>query len=275
MDQSAIKQIQQSNTVAAANEALEKQSNISPAIVIPENFKVHELQSNSPFIDHYKGDMNTDSLSDFSSFVEKFDQEGSICFINADNMRAKTFINLGTEKTPKKGDFIANLSLRKTSEYSALLGNNASARSQSELSEFIEDWQHCITCHKNNDDESLIDNKTAVKAIRSVTIRAEAKKTFEDQDFKAERSALESISCDTENGLPAIIRFTCIPYTELNERTFNLRVSIQTGKSEPTFKLRIVALEAAKEDMAQELMEKLKDKFSKLKTDTFIGGFQP
>lgn len=275
MDKSAINEIQQANTTQQANKYLSGFCDTPPSIAIPQDFKIHTLTSESEGINHYKGEMNTDSLSDFSSYVKQFDQDGAACFINTDNMSAKTFLNLGTKEKPQKGDFTASLSLKKTAEYQATLDINGCNLSQSSLAEFIEDWNHCITCHKNDDASTSIDNKTAAKAIRSITISAEARKTFEDQDFKAERSALESISCDTSTGLPAIIKLSCIPYTELSERTFSLRVSLHQGSNEPSFKLRIVALESAKAEMAEELMEKLKDKFSELKTETFIGNFKP
>jgi uncharacterized protein YfdQ (DUF2303 family) len=275
MEKSAIEQIQQSTTAQAVNDAIEKHAEIAPCVAIPDGFKLEKLTDESECINHYKGSMTTESLVDFSAYTKEFDQDGATCFIDTEQMQAKTFINLGTTTDPQKGDFTATLKLKKTSEHQAIINSNGRELSQARMAEFIEDWHHCVTCHKNDDKLTVIDTKQAIKAIRSITIKATAEKTHTQEDFKANRSAMESIGCDTENGLPEIIKFTCIPYTELQEREFHLRLSIITTAQEPQLKMRIVALEATEEEMAKELLEKIKTELSELKTKAFIGTFHP
>lgn len=72
--------------------------------------------------------------------------------------------------------------------------------------------------------------------------------------------------------MPAVFKFTCIPYLGLAERTFEMRMSTIGNE---TLILRIKKLEQHEEEMGEEFQTKLQDcfKVGEIEIDTFIGSF--
>ncbi|MCV5132407.1 DUF2303 family protein, partial [Escherichia coli] len=84
--------------------------------------------------------LSTASIDDFTRYSKDLADEGTRCFIDADNMRAVSVLNLGTIDEPGHADNTATLKLKKTAPFSALLSVNGERNSQKSLAEWIEDW---------------------------------------------------------------------------------------------------------------------------------------
>lgn len=80
-------------------------------------------------------------------------------------------------------------------------------------------------------------------------------------------------SGDYTKKLPALITFRCVPYDGLKEYVFNVRVSVITSNSQPTFSLRIINHEKQCNEMIEEFMSMITDKLSGSKIKTYIGDF--
>lgn len=271
MDKTAIEAIQAAQTTAELALALKAANLETPVAALPDNFKLANLEQYLPGRCRYRGTMKTVALKDFMDYCEKYEDEGSECFVDPQRMTARTIFNLGCTGEPGHADFTAELSLVKTAEYSALLDVNGSRTTQKTMAEFMEDYSDSIVCFAS--DGEVIPNSKAIAAIRRLTIEASRKEDHEVQDLKASRSALESIEARSDHGLPSGFRFECIPFNGLEVRSFDLRLSVLTGGDAPSLVARIKRLEEAQEEMGRELQEKLSVAFRSSDIKTYIGSF--
>ncbi|MDP5208874.1 DUF2303 family protein [Microbulbifer sp. 2205BS26-8] len=271
MDQSAIKEIKESQTTAELAAIIGNAKLDMPLLATPDSFRIHSLEKYLPGRNRYRGLMETVALEDFTSYCLEFGGDESACFVDPQRMTARTVFNLGSVLEPGHADFTAKLSLIQTAELKDLLQLNGERCKQKRMAEFMEDYADNITCYSS--DGEAIPNSKAVAAIRRLTIESSRKEEHETQDFNTSRSALEKIEARSDEGLPAGFRFECTPYNGLDARSFDLRLSILTGGDAPTLTARIKRLEATQEDMGRELQEKLAGAFKPSKINTYIGSF--
>ena len=235
LDATAINQIHALISAQGVNEIISKIG--ADAVALPENFRIHDLEKFNLNRFRFRGTLSTASIDDFTRYSKDLADEGTRCFIDADNMRAVSVLNLGTIDEPGHADNTATLKLKKTAPFSALLSVNGERNSQKSLAEWIEDWAD-----------------------------------FEDNDFSGKRSLMESVEAKTKDIMPVAFEFKCVPFEGLKERPFKLRLSIITG-DRPVLVLRIIQLEAVQEEMANEFRDLLVEKFKDSKVETFIGTF--
>lgn len=269
MDKSAIEQIQLSQAITSAQEAISKQKLANPVVAVPSNFEIKDLERYLPNKTRFTGDLVTSSIDDFAAFALDNKEEGSKCFINKDNAQARVIFNLGDAKKAGHADFTATLVLEKTAEFNALMSINGEHCTQRRLAEFIEDWADFIT--PLDSEGAPIALAKAVGAIRRLTIEAKAKAEHEVQDFRSSRSALENIEAKTDTGMPAEILFECEPYSGLPGFSFYARLSIITGE-EPKFSFRIKRLEKLEDEIMEAFKDLVIDKLNG-QIPTYLGVF--
>jgi uncharacterized protein YfdQ (DUF2303 family) len=271
MDSTAIEKIREGATVEAMQSALDKVQTSDPLIAAPSEFKIHDLEEFMPGRSRYRGSMSTSSPDDYVRYCCDHDSIGAKCFVDPESMSARAFFNLGTEDDPGHADFTASLKLDKTAEYRALCQVNGDRMTQKTLAEWLEDWSFMI--QPFNGEGDTVDVKKAISAVRRITIEAHRKEDHEDQDFKASRSALESVEARSDSGLPSGFIFTCVPYNGLGERSFECRLSVITGGDTPKLVVRIKRLDVIQEDMGKEFMQLLSDSFEDWELTTYLGSF--
>ena len=252
------------------------------AISLPMNTKIEDLEKFMAFRRRYRGVMKTPQIDQFAEYANQTAAEVQAnigpnspavpCFVDPENMTAKTFFDLGTTEEPGHGDHTAILSLLKTAAFEELLSKNGRAMDQKELAEWLEDWapQLKVTA----DDGKELNLPAAVAAVRRITIGAKSESTNEERTFGGRRSAMSEVEAHNKDTLPAFIEFTCEPYHGLDERTFRLRVSLITSEP-PKLIMRIVRLEHHQEEMAKEFREHLVHALDGNLVQTFVGSFQP
>lgn len=265
----AIQHLEQSTLSSALNAELSEKGTQSNLLVVPEGFKISNIEQFMEYRDSYRASFSTKSISDFSEYCQEFDKDGAKCFVNSDNMNAKTCFDLGTEELPLHQLHDASLQLDKTAAFKSLLCINGDQLSQKEAANFIEDWSDNIKIYCR-EGESMT-NQQAVKQFKEITIEQVNSLNSEVSDFGESMSAMEKIEAKNQDLIPATIEFQCNPYHGLVERAFTVRVSIITGGNKPEIGLRIIKLEAQEEDMAEEFKEILNDKFTDSKLKVFIG----
>jgi uncharacterized protein YfdQ (DUF2303 family) len=121
---------------------------------------------------------------------------------------------------------------------------------QRNAAEFLEDWTDNIRCL----DSGEIPTSKAIGAIRRLTIENARKVTSEVKQLAESRSAFEQVEAKSEDPIPELVYFKCKPYSDLQERTFVLRVAVLTTE-QPAIKLHIRQHEEHIEQMAQELAD--------------------
>lgn len=228
-------------------------------MAVPESAKIVDLE---PYFDlrrRFRGTFKTESITAFANYCHDNVREdvAAGCYVDSERMQAQAVMDLGNPHVAHHGDHTAVLSLKKTAAYSALLALNESTLSQKALAEWMEDWLPHLAARR--DLETTLPITQAIANIRHVTIKATSQRDSVESNYSSTRSGLEQIDADSEQRpLPAFLEFTCIPYHELEERTFMVRVGLLTGNDDPAFRLRIIQLEQQQEDMADEFAGILK-----------------
>lgn len=278
LTQEAVQEIS-ALSITASGVNIDKVKNTdNPVAIIPKGTGIVSLENYNNHRDNFRGAFTTESVESFIDYNKEQKGDSPACFINAEEMQAKTIFDLGTKEKPLHCKHSARLALSKTSNYKALL-NVIDYIDQKTLSDFIEDWSDNITCFsetKGDEVPELIANKFAVQAIRKVKIESSTEVENEVGDFKGETSVFQRAEAKAgEYGkkLPALIVFKCAPYNGLKEYVFNIRISVITSNSTPVFSLRIVNHEKQCDEMVSEFMSIITEKLSGTEIKTYIGDF--
>jgi uncharacterized protein YfdQ (DUF2303 family) len=228
---------------------------------LPNDFTLHDLEKFQPQRRRARGTFSTPFIAAFCAYVTRSASDGAQVFIDPTAMKAVGVLNLGTSDAPGHADDLAVLQLTKTAAYHALgLVASGQGKSQRDVAEFLEDWQHAVQCF---DGATEIKPSAAVAAVRSITIEALRRVESQEQSLSASRSALESVSAKGTEQIPTTIYFKCQAYAELQERTFVLRLGISTGEKAPLIVLRVIKPEEHAEQMGNELVRRIEESLGK------------
>lgn len=258
-DKEAIEAIQYGAGIKEASEATGAALKDGQIIGLPENFTVHDLEKFMQNRRRPRGIMSTSSIGSFVQYTLDHAENGATVFIKPDNMTATAVLNLGTTESPGHTDNRAKLELDATAAYRALTAiATGTGQSQQRIAEFLEDWVNEVKCFNS---DGPIAPKNAIAAIRKITIEAMRKVESEEQSLSASKSAFEAVSATSKEPIPAMVYFTCTPYTGLAERTFVMRLGVLTGGDKPAINLRIIKHEEHVQEVADELRSRLETAF--------------
>jgi uncharacterized protein YfdQ (DUF2303 family) len=268
----AIQELAQAQAITAANKSIsDLGGDDTRAAVLPEQFKLWDLEKFFPGRRRPRGAMVTSTVADFALYVKQHAAEaGTTVFIDQQAMHAEAVLNLGTPQEPGHADDVAQLKPRKTAAFTALLKHaNGQGMPQRDAAEFLEDWQPAIECMK---EAAKVTTSLAIEAVRSITIEAKRTGTNTEQSLGVERSAFESVQVGREKPLPTHIYFKAVPYHGLTERLFVLRLGVLTG-DKPAVVLRIVNREQHDEEMAAELANQVRAALTDV--PVLLGAYSP
>ncbi|EPU6124695.1 YfdQ family protein [Klebsiella pneumoniae] len=271
LDGSAIKQVQ--DLVLSGYYMEDIQRLACPTAVLPAGTGIESLERFSSERFRFRGAMETTSIDDFVRYSSGYakEDEKARCFIDADNMLARSIFNIGTLDNPGHADNVASIKLKKTAPFRALLSINGDHLNQKQIAEWLEDWSDYLTAF--DADSNTMKISQAAQAVRRVTIQQTNASDHEDGDFSGKKSLMQSIEASSKDVMPVAFEFKCVPYEGLGERAFSLRNSLLKS-NDPVFVLRIVQLEAQEEAIANELLDLLTGKFDGKPVETFIGTFK-
>ncbi|HGH5401885.1 TPA: YfdQ family protein [Raoultella ornithinolytica] len=244
-----------------------------PTALLPQNTNIESLERFAYERFRFRGAMDTTSIDDFVRYSVAYaqEEEKARCFIDADNMLARSIFNIGTLDNPGHADNVASIKLKKTAPFRALLAINGDRLSQKQIAEWLEDWSDFLLAF--DAEGETMDISKAAQAVRRVTIQQTNQADHEDSDFAGRKSLMQSVEASSKDVMPVAFEFKCIPYEGLGERRFSLRNSLLKS-GEPVFVLRIVQLEAQEEEMANEFRDLLIAQFDDKPVETFIGNFK-
>lgn len=228
----------------------------SPLVALPDNFNQHDVENYLPARIRARGTFTAPYMNDFVAYAAQHKEDGGCVFVDADNITATAVLNLGTPTTPGHADQLAKLAPKRTAAYDALRNITRSPQPQREMAEFLEDWLPYWTATSEN---QPIPQGQAVLAIRNLTVEAATKAEHIEESLSASRSTFESVKASSAHKLPNVISFKCKPYPDLEERIFDLRLSVLTNENKPRFQLRITALEEHIEQMATEFAVQIRE----------------
>lgn len=244
-----------------------------PTALLPQNTSIESLERFAVERFRFRGAMDTTSIDDFVRYSVAYaqEEEKARCFIDADNMLARSIFNIGTLDNPGHADNVASIKLKKTAPFRALLAINGDHLNQKQIAEWLEDWSDYLLAFDAGGNTMTI--AQAAQAVRRVTIQQATQADHEDSDFSGKKSLMQSIEASSKEVMPVAFEFKCVPYEGLGERRFILRNSLLKS-SDPVFVLRIVQLEAQEEAIANEFRDLLIGKFDGKPVETFIGNFK-
>ncbi|HDX8983393.1 TPA: DUF2303 family protein [Klebsiella michiganensis] len=244
-----------------------------PTALLPQNTSIESLERFAFERFRFRGAMDTTSIDDFVRYSVAYaqEEEKARCFIDADNMLARSIFNIGTLDNPGHADNVASIKLKKTAPFRALLAINGDHLNQKQIAEWLEDWSDYLLAFDAGGNTMTI--AQAAQAVRRVTIQQATQADHEDSDFSGKKSLMQSIEASSKEVMPVAFEFKCVPYEGLGERRFSLRNSLLKS-SDPVFVLRIVQLEAQEEAIANEFRDLLVGKFDGKPVETFIGNFK-
>ncbi|MDQ5301703.1 DUF2303 family protein [Klebsiella pneumoniae] len=244
-----------------------------PTALLPQNTSIESLERFAFERFRFRGAMDTTSIDDFVRYSVAYaqEEEKARCFIDADNMLARSIFNIGTLDNPGHADNVASIKLKKTAPFRALLAINGDHLNQKQIAEWLEDWSNYLLAFDAGGNTMTI--AQAAQAVRRVTIQQATQADHEDSDFSGKKSLMQSIEASSKEVMPVAFEFKCVPYEGLGERRFSLRNSLLKS-SDPVFVLRIVQLEAQEEAIANEFRDLLIGKFDGKPVETFIGNFK-
>lgn len=226
----------------------------TPSILLPNSFKLQNIEHLQQFRSRFRGQLRTESIADFCKYVEEHKEENADGFIDADKMACNVIFNLGYIEEPGHADDEALLVLKPTAAFKAMQQIAGQHLSQTQLAEWMEDWNSYLQVI--DDRGEAMEVAAAVQKVRTITVKATAERTSTESNFGATRSSMDSIEAAHAEKQPADLRFTTVPYDGLEARTFVLRLSIRTG-DKPTLIPRWVMQEQQEEEMAQEFKQVL------------------
>ena len=239
----------------------------SALVVLPDAVSMHSLEKYQPSRDRFRGGLKTQSLRDFSKYVELHIRAGleieSAGFIDQDAMSATVIFNLGNPDYPGHGDDRATLTLKPSAAYTAAQAIVGKSLSQQTLAEWLEDWAPNITAIAGDETLTIA---AAISGIRKMTIKATSQRDSTVGEFSASRSSMDDIEAKSQETLPTAFLFQVVPFEGLGTSTINLRLSVITGEDKPVLKLRWVGEEAQREEFAIEFKQVLEHE---------VGGFVP
>ena len=244
-----------------------------PTALLPQNTSIESLERFALERFRFRGAMDTTSIDDFVRYSVAYaqEEEKARCFIDADNMLARSIFNIGTLDKPGHADNVASIKLKKTAPFRALLAINGDHLNQKQIAEWLEDWSDYLLAFDAGGNTMTI--AQAAQAVRRVTIQQATQADHEDSDFSGKKSLMQSIEASSKEVMPVAFEFKCVPYEGLGERRFSLRNSLLKS-SDPVFVLRIVQLEAQEEAIAKEFRDLLVGKFDGKPVETVIGNFK-
>lgn len=271
LDSSAIQQVK--DLVLAGYHLADVQGLSCPTVTLPNGTSIESLERFSIERYRFRGAMDTTSIDDFVRYSVGYasTEQQARCFIDAENMLARSIFNIGTLDNPGHADNVASIKLKKTAPFRAMLAINGEHLSQKQIAEWLEDWSDFLTAFDANGNTMTI--AQAAQAVRRVNIKQVSESAHEDEDFSGKKSLMESVEASSKDVMPVAFEFKCVPYEGLAERRFSLRNGLLKSH-EPCFVVRIVQLEAQEESIANEFRDLLIGKFDGKPVETFIGNFK-
>lgn len=271
IDKSAIQFISEQAVNAAAPHTLDTEV---PAVVIDGNIVSLEKFGNQPA--RHRASYSTNSLPHYFAYcdaaADNYGRAGSV-FVNADDMSAVAIFDIGDANKPSYCENTAKLVLKQTAEMAALHKVHEQRLTQKAAINWIIDWTDNILFIDANGD--FLPIPRALNALRSITIKVEGETHNEVRDTGRTMSALEQAEAQSKETLPAGLQFSISPYLGLDNRTINVRITINTEESKPTVTFRIVGYEKLEQELGDELVTKIGTELEAKGFTVFAGTYTP
>ncbi|HIF6165100.1 DUF2303 family protein [Vibrio alginolyticus] len=268
----ALQELIKSGHVPEFLKALENTNTQSQLVLVPDSYDLRDLEKYQEFRNNLRGSFDTNLISELTSYTKDHAVDGSKTFVDADEMKATTIFDIGTNDKAGHQVHRARCALKKTAPFKALLDLDGTRKDQRDLAEFLEDWAEYFQAFSSAGEK--LEFHKAIAAIRDLDYEHVRGSNKQVSDFSQAQSEYERMATKTKDDLvlPAAFVFTCEPYHGLKARNFELRLSIVRNE---VLVLRIKRLEEAEEKMALEFLDTVKSSFASAEVEMpiYIGNF--
>lgn len=220
---------------------------------------------------HYQ----TERLADFIAYAKaaawpESENNQPTAYVKPDGSGAQAVFDHGDATTPQWGHHRATLKLKPAPAWQAAQIIAATARSQQQVIDWLEDWAGAITAHQQDGGE--IEYRRAIAALRRVKIEARASSVSVEGDMARQRSALESIeaSGDTDT-LPAYFVLHSPLYVGTNPLEIVIRLGVREVDSKPALALRIVGTERMAEETSAWVEKQIAEQLTGTLAGVYVG----
>lgn len=239
----------------------------SDQMVLHEDFQVYDLEANLDYRRRFRSLFETQYIPEFIRRVNdhlQTEHSKSAGFINigsGDKLTAQVVFNLGNQDQAGHGDDRANITLRRTAEFEALLGMLDDEHSQRDFVEHLEDWaEHLTPGRISPEGEPLTFGiGVAIQAVRNIKVTEKRESTHVEGELSRERGSLDQITADgVLQNLPTYLVFTGALFEGLPEQEIKVRVQLKMENGEkPRFILKAVKLQKHYEVAGREFAKRL------------------
>jgi len=239
-------------------------------ILVPDNFKVEDIEEFKDFRNRYRFYFSTKDINDFIQYCERFSQIGSQCFIHDDGIFASCIFDLGTLDQPLHQDHKAQLEPNMSYVYKIVNNLSESSLSQIECVHMIEDLSDCIALL--DFEEKILSESLAKQAFRDITIEKYHSISNKIQDFSSSMSSMENVEAKNDVNLPRSIVIRCSPYMHLVPQHFKFAISLdERHEDKPKFRFRWIMEDRQKEQIKLEFKVKIQEGLKKTDISIYSG----
>lgn len=237
-------------------------------LTLPDGFSLVDMTKYQDKPRNFNNTFKTRLIEEFQRYVLAHKQKDTVLYVSTSGFTATSIIDAGTPAKPSHRRHHVKITLDKTGPYLALC-NFADGRKtrQKVAAEFLEDWAPYVVSIKTSLEDEL-NVPVACNEIRNLTVEKARTINSKVDDFGYEASAMERAEAKRKDVMPAFIEFRCVPYHQLAERTFKIRVGIVTDDETPMLTFRIMGNEQIQDDLVEEFKDILTEK---LDVTTYIG----
>lgn len=272
MEAAAIDKISALNDEIAERIALETSGQ---ALYIPPGATLENAEKFAPTPRFQRHRYITERMADFITYANQAAGDlgeafSPTAYVKPDGSAAMAIFDHGRDESPQWGHHRAELNLRATPAWTAADTMTRALRTQTQVIDWLEDWEGHITAHAQ--DGAEIEQRRAISALRRVKLEAKASVVNEEGDFARNRTALESIEArgDTET-LPAYFVLHSPLYIGTNTLDIVIRIGVRENDGKPGIALRIVGRERLQEDTSAWVEKTLRDELADKLAGVFVG----
>lgn len=263
--------------ISGYREPLPSELTQSPLIALPGDVKLHSLEPFQATPNRFRGTFKTKYIESFLAYCHHNMNEGSQFYIDPDDMSAVAIMDAYVSDAPGWASHCAELELERSPDFKALESlQSGRAIDQNALIDFIQDWQDRIVFHAGEESYSP---QQVIQNVRRLKLNKRSEKTADTESFREARSAMEQVELDTAESrkMPSVMVFESTPYHGLPARQIvcALRAAFHEDKAASggiavNFRVRLIGRDVLMQNLADELLERLKGEIGEDK-QVFVG----
>jgi uncharacterized protein YfdQ (DUF2303 family) len=250
MDATAINAVRDLATAATTNNYIAHPGQ-APIALIPVGFELKSLEQYQPQPDRFRGVFSTRIIGEFIDYINDHADSNSSVFIDPVEMSAAAILDMGDKDDPHWGQHKTQLVLKRIPEFYSLINRDGYSFDQQDFIDFAEDWQESIVFYDS--DGTDLGFKSAINAIRRITVSAVSTQESEVNQFNQSHSSMDAIEVSSKNAvIPTGFTFSCVPYDDFDHVQFNCQLRPLTTGRVVAVKYRIIGLDNKINQIADE-----------------------